>query len=191
MTIVEPLLISVGLSMDAFAVAVSKGLGMRRRDDAQAIAIAVTFGVFQGGMALLGWLLGSRLLAYISAVDHWIAFGLLSVVGGRMLFEAVRGDPEGEPAPDVRLSVRELLVLAVATSIDALAAGIGLALVDFDLWSLIGLIAAVTCGLSFVGVVVGHRFGLRFERPAEIAGGVILILIGLRILLEHLGLIAF
>lgn len=190
MSFVEVVLIAVGLAMDAFAVSVGKGLAMRRLDLRQAAAIAVAFGAFQGGMPLLGWAVGTRFADLITSVDHWIAFGLLAVIGGRMLYEALWGDPDGpDTAPDAALGVRELLVLAVATSIDALAAGVGFAFLDLDIGQVVTTIAVVTCGLSFAGVLAGHRFGARFERPAEILGGTILIGIGAKILLEHLGLL--
>lgn len=190
MSIVELVLIAVGLSMDAFAVSVGKGLGMRRREHVQALALAATFGLFQGLMPLIGWLIGSQFAAVISAFDHWIAFGLLAIVGGRMLIDAFRADDDTESVAS-RLTVREILVLAVATSIDALAAGVGFAFLRLDIWTTVGLIAATTAGLSFVGVVVGHQFGSRFEKPAQVAGGLILIAIGTKILLEHLGIIAW
>nr|NLI49195.1 manganese efflux pump [Propionibacterium sp.] len=190
MSFVEVVLIAVGLAMDAFAVSVGKGLAMRRLYLRQAAAIAVAFGAFQGGMPLLGWAVGTRFADLITSVDHWIAFGLLSVIGGRMLYEALWGDPDGPDTPqDAPLGVRELLVLAVATSIDALAAGVGFAFLDLDIVQVVTAIALITGTLSFVGVLVGHRFGARSERPAEALGGLILIGIGTKILLEHVGLL--
>ena len=190
MSIVEVVLLAVGLSMDAFAVSVGKGLAMRRREHLQALALALAFGLFQGAMPLIGWFVGSRFAALISAVDHWIAFGLLAIVGARMLWDAAH--PESDPAEvavSPHLPWRELLVLAVATSIDAMAAGIGFAFLRLDIWLTVGLIAAITATLSYVGVVLGHQFGSRFERPAEVTGGLILIAIGAKILLEHLGML--
>ncbi len=190
MSWVEIALLAVGLSMDAFAVSVGKGLAMRRLNLGQASALALAFGFFQGFMPLIGWLVGSRFAELITAFDHWIAFGLLALIGGKMLWEAVWGDPDGPETPaDARLPLRELLVLAVATSIDALAAGVGFAFLDLNIWLTVATIAVITGALSFVGVAVGHRFGAAFERPAEFVGGVILIGIGAKILLEHLGIL--
>lgn len=191
MSWVEIVLIAVGLSMDAFAVAIGKGLAMKRREHLQALAIALAFGLFQGGMPLIGWLVGSQFTGIITEIDHWIAFVLLAIVGGKMLFEAFEDEPDGSDAPTgARLRFKELLVLAVATSIDALAAGISFAFFHLDIWRTVGLIAIITATLSYIGVVAGHVLGSRLERPAEIAGGVILIGIGLKILLEHLGFLA-
>jgi len=176
------LLIAIGVSADAFAVALGKGLGMRRLNYRHAVIIALTFGVFQAVMPLIGWLVGTQLEQYITAIDHWIAFGLLSLVGAKMLWEAFGKD---EPADD-SLRVRELLVLAIATSIDALAVGISFAFLAVDIVPAVLLIGAITTVLTFAGVLLGHRAGVRFKKPAEIAGGVVLILIGTNILFEHL-----
>ncbi len=188
MSIVEIVLIALGLSMDAFAVSVGRGLAMRRTDLKQAAALAFTFGLFQGVMPVIGWAVGTQLAALIAAVDHWIAFVLLALIGGKMIQGAFTGGAgAAEPAANDRLQLRTLLVLGVATSIDALAAGIGFAFLGLDIWTAAGLIAGITCTLSFVGVLIGRRFGAWAERPAQIAGGLILIVIGLRILLSHLG----
>ena len=187
---VDLVLIAVGLSMDAFAVSLCKGLGMRRINYAHALSIALAFGVFQGVMPLIGWLLGTQFEAYITPVDHWVAFALLGYIGGKMLWDALREPAHAQACPaDSRLDVRELLVLALATSIDALAVGITFAFLGVDIVSSALLIACITFSLSFAGVVVGNRFGNRFERKAQVAGGVVLILIGLKILLEHLGIL--
>lgn len=180
------LLIAVGVSADAFAVALGKGLHMRRFSLRNAIVIAVTFGAFQALMPLIGWLLGSAFASYIQDVDHWIAFGLLALIGGKMLYEAFSAKEDTDEDTD-RLPLRELLLLAVATSIDALAVGVTLAFLPVSIGGAIALIGVTTAVLTFVGVLVGRRVGSRFGKPAEIAGGVILILIGLNILLEHLG----
>lgn len=181
-------LIALGVSADAFAVALGKGLHMKRFDVRHAIVIALTFGVFQALMPLLGWLLGSAFAQYIAAFDHWVAFGLLALIGGKMLWEAFSGHEDTEQDTD-RLPVRQLLVLAVATSIDALAVGVTLAFLPVSIGGAVLLIGITTAVLSFVGVVVGRRVGARFGKPAEIAGGVVLILIGLNIVLEHTGVI--
>lgn len=188
MSLLTLFLVSLGVSADAFAVALGKGLQMRRLCVGDALAIAVTFGVFQALMPLLGWLLGTSLRDYITEIDHWIAFGLLAAIGGKMLWEAFQADEEGE-ASDLGLPLSELLLLGVATSIDALAVGISLAFLEVSIVGAVVAIGVITFAVSLAGVVIGHRAGVRFRRPAEIAGGLILILIGLRILLTHLGIL--
>ena len=184
----ELLLIAVGLSMDAFAVSVCKGLGMRRLNLRVALVLAFLFGVFQAGMPVIGWLLGSQFLWLIEPVDHWIAFGLLGFIGGKMILDAVRGEQEDDGGTVDRVAWGEFLMLAVATSIDALAVGISFAALSVEIVPSVALIGIVTFALSLVGVMVGHVFGSRFERPAQLAGGVVLVLIGVKVLLEHLGL---
>ena len=184
MGIVELLLTAIGLSMDAFAVSVCKGLGMRKMRYGQALVIGLYFGVFQALMPLLGWLLGTSFSRYIQAFDHWIAFVLLAFIGGKMIAEAVR--PEDENVEIDKMDHKELFMLAIATSIDALAVGIAFACLDVQIWSSVSIIGCVTLVLSFCGVWIGNRFGNRFEKKAEIAGGVVLILIGVKILLDHL-----
>ena len=185
MGIFELLLVAGGLAMDAFAVSVAKGLGMARLRWDHAFIIALAFGLFQAFMPLLGWLLGSTFQGYIEPVDHWIAFGLLAAIGAKMIWDAFH--EEAAPAADEeRLNYKELLLLAIATSIDALAVGVSFGLLSVNIWVAILVIGVVTFGLSLVGVVIGHRFSLRFERAATLAGGIVLIIIGLRILLEHL-----
>lgn len=202
MSVPALLLIAFGVSADAFAVAVGKGLKMRRFDAGTAAVIAVAFGLAQALMPLLGWLLGSQLENLITGVDHWVAFGLLALVGGKMLREALTADRDDLEAQieaaspvtsgtETRMLVepRQLLVLAVATSIDALAVGISLALVDVNILAAVALIGAVTCVLSFAGVAVGQRAGAQLRGRAEVAGGLILIGIGLKILLDGLGVV--
>lgn len=193
MGFVEVFLIGVGLSMDAFAVAVCKGLCMKRLDARQTLVIALFFGGFQALMPLLGWALGRQFESYITAVDHWIAFVLLAVIGGKMLWEAFHDDDAADecPADGYRLDLKELTMLAVATSIDALAVGITFAFLQVDIAPSVAMIGVTTFVLSAVGVAAGHFFGARFEKPASIAGGVVLVLIGCKILLEHLGVISF
>lgn len=191
MGFLELFLIAVGLSMDAFAVSVCKGLGMKRLNMRQAAVIALFFGAFQGLMPVIGWALGTQFERYITPVDHWIAFVLLALIGGKMLWEALRGGDDELACPvDQKLDFKELVMLAVATSIDALAVGITFAFLRVDIVASAGLIGVTTFALSLVGVAVGHRFGARYEKAATIAGGVVLILIGLKILLEHLGVLA-
>ena len=178
--------------MDAFAVSVCKGLGMSRLNMRQAVVISLFFGGFQALMPLVGWALGSQLADLITPIDHWIAFALLAFVGGKMLWDAFHEDDgEDGEAKDAKLDLKELLMLAIATSIDALAVGITFAFLQVAIVPSVIIIGVTTFVLSFVGVALGHFFGARFEKPATIAGGVVLILIGVKILLEHLGVIAF
>lgn len=184
---IELLLTAVGLSMDAFAVSVCKGLGMRKMRYDRALVIGLYFGVFQAIMPLLGWLLGTSFSRYIQAFDHWIAFILLAFIGGKMLWDVFHEkEEETTEKVDARLDHKELFMLAIATSIDALAVGIAFACLDVQIWSSISIIGCVTLVLSFCGVWIGNRFGNCFEKKAEIAGGLVLILIGVKILVEHL-----
>lgn len=183
------LLTALGLSMDAFAVSLCKGLRMPRLSWKNALIIGLFFGVFQAAMPLIGWLLGSQFERYITSVDHWIVFALLAFVGGKMIYEAVK-DKDEDGACDASLNLKELVVLAFATSIDALAVGISFAFLQVRILPAVLTIGAITCGLSVVGVAIGHRFGARYQKYATFAGGGILILIGLKILLEHLGVFA-
>ncbi len=194
MSTVTLLIIALGVSADAFAVAVGKGLSMPRLHLRTAASIAIAFGLAQALMPLFGWLLGTQLEQFITPVDHWVAFGLLALVGGRMLREALRsedlpGEGTGSSNVVMLVSPRELLVLAVATSIDALAVGISLALVEVNIVAAVILIGAVTCALSLAGVALGQRAGARFRGPAEIAGGLVLIGMGVKILLDGLGVL--
>lgn len=190
MGIVELLLIAVGLSMDAFAVSICRGLGMKRLNLRTAGVLALFFGGFQALMPLLGWALGTQFMWLIEPVDHWVAFVLLAFIGGKMLWEAFHEDDEACDCEDTSgINLREFLVLAIATSIDALAAGISFAALSVDIAPTVALIGVITFVLSFVGVAVGHFFGARYEKPASVVGGVVLILIGLKVLLEHLGVL--
>ncbi|WP_301843777.1 manganese efflux pump MntP family protein [uncultured Ruminococcus sp.] len=187
MGIVELLLTAIALSMDAFAVSVCKGLGMRRMRYDQALVISLYFGVFQALMPLIGWLLGTSFSRYIQAFDHWIAFVLLAFLGGKMLWDVFHEKEDGEQeSAERRLDHRELFMLAIATSIDALAVGIAFACLDVNIWSSVSIIGVTTLVISFAGVWIGNRFGNRFQKKAEIAGGLVLILIGVKILAEHL-----
>lgn len=193
MGIAELILLSVGLAMDAFAVSICKGLNMTKINYKHAGIIALFFGVFQAVMPLIGYGLGTRFAKYIESVDHWVAFGLLVFIGGQMILEAVKGEEE-EDADEGgdKLDIKQLFILAIATSIDALAVGITFALLDgVSIWFSVAIIGAITFIISFVGVVIGNRFGNKYEKKAELAGGIILVLIGLKILLEHLGMINF
>ncbi|MCM1330082.1 MAG: manganese efflux pump MntP family protein [Ruminococcus sp.] len=191
MGFLELFLIGVGLSADAFSVSVCKGLNMRRLNLKHAYVIALFFGVFQAVMPLIGYLLGTGFSEYIERFDHWIAFVLLAFIGGKMAVEAVREkDGEEDEKTDV-LKIGELFVLAIATSIDALAVGITFAFLKVQILPSVLLIGATTFALSLGGVLLGNRFGAKYKSKAEIAGGVILVLIGVKILLEHLGIINF
>jgi putative Mn2+ efflux pump MntP len=188
--LLELFLTGVGLSMDAFAVAICKGLSMKRVDYRASLIIALFFGGFQALMPLIGWAAGIQFASYITSIDHWIAFALLAFIGGKMLWDAFHED-DGEDSGEFKLDYRELLTLAIATSIDALAVGITFAFLQVDIVVACSIIGVTTFVLSFAGVSVGNAFGSRFERPSTIAGGIVLILIGVKILLEHLGIISF
>ncbi len=185
MTIWEMLLLAAGLSMDAFAVSICKGLAVSRARWRDALAAGLWFGGFQALMPLLGWLLASRFADAITAYDHWIAFILLGWLGGKMIYDALRR--EEKPA-DPSFGPRAMLPLALATSIDALAVGVSLAFLSANVWPVVGLAGGITCLLSVAGVKLGRLIGRRFESRAQLAGGAVLILIGVRILLQHLGI---
>lgn len=189
MGFLELFFIAVGLSADAFSVSVCKGLNMRKLNLKHAYIIALFFGVFQAAMPLLGYLLGTGFSEYIESFDHWIAFGLLAFIGGKMVIEALSEKDDGEEKKTDTLSIGELVVLAIATSIDALAVGITFAFLKVNVLPSVLLIGVTTFALSLGGVLLGNRFGAKYKTKAEIAGGVILILIGLKILLEHLGIL--
>ncbi len=188
MSILELFLVAVGLSMDAFAVAVCKGLASGKVRARHMLIPGAWFGVFQALMPLIGYFLGSRFEKYIVSVDHWIAFVLLAGIGANMLREA-RKDGAGEE--DASLAVKVMLPLALATSIDALAVGITFGFLQVRILPAVLFIGTVTFLLSAAGVKVGSIFGERWRKSAQIAGGVILILLGVKILLEHLGIIGF
>lgn len=191
MGFVELFAIAVGLSMDAFAVSVCKGLGMHRFNARVAFVLALLFGGFQAFMPLIGWALGSQFLWLIAPVDHWIAFLLLAFIGGKMLFDAIRGGEEEETGTVDHIAWGEFFMLAIATSIDALAVGISFAALSVDIVPSVIVIGITTFVLSLVGVGVGMKFGSRYERGAQIVGGVVLVLIGVKVLLEHLGFLPF
>lgn len=183
MSFVELFLIAVGLSMDAFAVSICKGLSMQKLNLRHALIIGAYFGGFQALMPLAGYLLGVRFQNAITAYDHWIAFILLAVIGGNMIKEAL---DEEEESCDASVAFRDMLLLAVATSIDALAVGVTFAFLRVQIIPAITFIGCTTFVLSVAGVKVGTVFGARYKSRAELTGGLILILIGLKILIEHL-----
>ena len=189
MSISELFLIAVGLSMDAFAVSICKGLATKKVGVKHMLIVGLWFGGFQALMPLIGYFLGSTFEEYITRFDHWVAFVLLALIGGNMIREAL--SKEEEKAND-SLKVREMFTLAVATSIDALAVGITFALLPgVKIGAAVSFIGVTTFIISAVGIKVGNVFGAKYKSKAELAGGVILILIGLKILLEHLGVINF
>ena len=192
MSYFEIFMIGVGLSMDAFAVAICKGLAMPKLNKAQTLIIALFFGGFQALMPFIGWLLGKQFESYITSFDHWIAFILLAIIGGKMILDVIKGkDDEEEEAvgTGLKLDIKELFMLAIATSIDALAVGISFAFMQVNIVPAITLIGCTTFCISAFGVFVGHKFGSKYEDKATLVGGAILILIGLKILLEHLGIL--
>lgn len=187
MGFVDILLLGIGLSMDAFAVSVCKGLAVRRADAKTALVCGAWFGFFQALMPLIGYYLGRVFADAIEAVDHWVAFGLLVIVGGNMIKEALDKSEE-QSTPD--LSFKAMLPLAVATSIDALAVGISLAMAaEVSIFTSVAVIGVTTFLLSAVGVTIGGVFGSKFEKKAEFLGGAVLILLGFKILLESLGIL--
>lgn len=188
MGLVEIILIAVSLAMDAFAVSICKGLSMKKMDWKKAIIIGLYFGLFQGGMPLIGYLLGVGFEESIKFIDHWIAFGLLAFIGGNMIKEALSKKEEDDEVDD-KVDFKTMVVLAVATSIDALAVGVTFAFLEVNIILAVSLIAIITFVLSCIGVKLGNVFGDKYEKKAELAGGIVLILIGLKILLEHLGIL--
>lgn len=195
MGLAELVLLAVGLSMDAFAVSICKGLGMKKINLKVAVVLGLFFGGFQAGMPVIGWALGSQFMGIIGPIDHWIAFILLAFIGGKMLWEAFTEDEdededEGDGKDAEKIDLGEYLILAIATSIDALAVGISFAALSVDIMPAVSLIGITTFIFSVAGVAIGHTFGARYEKPATIVGGVVLIFIGLKILLEHLGILA-
>ena len=193
MTFIELFLIGVGLSMDAFAAAICQGLSMTRIKWGHALTVGLYFGGFQALMPFIGWMLGSQFADRIQQYDHWIAFILLVLIGGNMIREALSGDEEdaAQAETDLRLDHKELFLMAIATSIDALAIGVTFAFLETAILPAIGIIGCTTFCISVAGVAVGCWFGARYKKRAEITGGAILVLLGIKILLEHLGILAF
>ena len=188
MTILELFILAVGLSMDAFAVAVCKGLAIGKINMKHALIVGLWFGGFQALMPLIGYLLGSSFAEYIAAVDHWIAMILLALIGVNMVRESRDKDPEHA---DPSLGFKTMLVMAVATSIDALAVGVTFAFLEVRILPAVSFIGVVTFLLSALGVKIGSIFGTKYKSKAELTGGIILILLGLKIFLEHMGYLPF
>ena len=191
MTFGELFLLGVGLSMDAFAVSICKGLAMKKATFKASMTCGVWFGGFQALMPTIGFFLGTLFADAIQAIDHWVAFVLLAIIGGNMLKEAFSSECDCCEGQDADLSFKTMFLMAVATSIDALAVGISLAMAgNVNIWLAAAFIGVCTCAFSAAGVQIGNIFGSRFEKKAQMAGGFILVIIGLNILLEHLGVMA-
>ena len=190
MNFIEIWLIDIGLSMDAFSVSVCKGLTTKKFSWRMALICGLWFGGFQALMPLFGYFLGAQFQELIESYDHWIAFGLLFLIGANMIREAVWGDKEADES-NGSLDFKTMLLLAIATSIDALAVGVSFACIQVNIWIAIALIGVTTFLFSVLGVKIGNVFGSKYEKSAGIIGGIILILIGLKILLEHLGFLTF
>ena len=187
MDFVTLFLIAVGLSMDAFAVSICKGLSLGKTPFGKCAIVGLWFGGFQALMPIIGYLLGSSFAHVVSSVDHWIAFALLLLIGLNMIRETLWGDDEGH---DSDFGARKMFVMAIATSIDALTIGITLAFLNVNIWVAAAVIGIITFALSAIGVHLGSRFGAKVGSKAGILGGVVLICLGIKILLEHLGVIA-
>ncbi len=183
MGIIELILLSIGLAMDAFAVSICKGISMKRMNWRKALIIGMYFGGFQALMPVIGYFLGTAFESIITNIDHWVAFILLGIIGGNMIKEAF--EDESENCND-DVGFKTMIMLAIATSIDALAVGITFAFLKVNLIAAISMIGVITFVLSIIGTKIGNRFGDKYESKAELVGGVILVLLGIKILLEHL-----
>ncbi|PWL46813.1 MAG: hypothetical protein DBY39_05880 [Clostridiales bacterium] len=180
------LILAIGVSMDAFAVSICKGLAMKQIKFKYMLIVGLWFGGFQALMPLIGYFLGIQFETYITAYDHWIAFILLALIGGNMIKEALSNEEE---TADASLAVKIMLILAIATSIDALALGVTFAFLQVNIWEAVSFIGVVTFLFSVAGLKIGNVFGTKYKSKAEFVGGVILILLGIKILLEHLGIL--
>ena len=188
MNIFELFLIAIGLSMDAFAVAICNGLTLKKVTIKNSLIIGLYFGIFQALMPLIGYIVGSQFSDMIVNIDHWIAFILLGIIGGKMIMDSLEKDCS-ENEEETSLKFSKMLPLAIATSIDALAVGVSFAFLKVEIISSISLIGITTLVISMIGVKIGNVFGTKFKSKAEFVGGVILVLIGLKILLEHTGIL--
>ena len=186
MSLIELFLIAVGLSMDAFAVSICKGLSVRKAEPRHSLSVGAYFGGFQALMPAIGYVLGRQFESLITSVDHWIAFVLLGIIGGNMIREALKGDAE---EMDDSFTFRTMLPLAIATSIDALAMGVTFAFLQVQIVPAVLFIGVITFVLSAIGLKVGNVFGAKYKSRAELFGGVVLVLMGIKILLEHLGIL--
>lgn len=185
MTIFDLMLLAIGVSMDAFAVSIAKGLATQRLRPAHYGSVALWFGGFQALMPLLGYYVGSHFASIVENFDHWIAFALLALMGVKMIYDTLQGDDE-EDVVGADFRFKTMLVMAVATSIDALAVGVSLAFLKVNIWWAVLFIGVTTGMFSALGLHIGNLFGTRYKRGAELMGGVVLVLIGARILIEHL-----
>ncbi len=183
MTIIELILLAAGLAMDAFAVSICKGLSVRKYSKKQSVIAGLYFGGFQAGMPVIGWLLGKQFENLIKGVDHWIAFVLLALIGANMIRESLKKDDEDLNSS---FSPKTMLPLAVATSIDALAVGVTFAFLDVQIAPAVSVIGVITFAFSAAGVKIGNVFGAKYKSKAELAGGIVLVCIGIKILIEHL-----
>lgn len=189
MGILELFILAIGLAMDAFAVSICKGLAMKKAGLKEGLIVGLWFGGFQALMPLVGYLLGSAFKEYIVNVDHWIAFVLLALIGGLMIKESFSKEDE---EADGSLCFKTMLVMAIATSIDAMAIGVSFGMLpNVNIWVAITFIGVITMALCMVGVKIGNVFGAKYKSKAELAGGIILVLLGVKILLEHLGILNF
>ncbi|MGN1020216.1 MAG: manganese efflux pump MntP family protein [Aristaeellaceae bacterium] len=186
MSLIELFLIAVGLSMDAFAVSICKGLSVPRAEVKHSLTVGAYFGGFQALMPAIGYVLGRQFESLITSVDHWIAFVLLGIIGGNMIREAIKGEQE---ELDDSFTFRTMLPLAIATSIDALAMGVTFAFLQVQIVPAVLFIGVTTFVLSAIGLKVGNVFGAKYKSRAELFGGVVLVLMGIKILLEHLGIL--
>ncbi len=184
MEILTILLIAIGLSFDTFAVSISSGLILRKIDFVNASKIAITLAVFQAVMPLIGWLLGTGVKEYVESFDHWVAFGILGLLGGKMIYESFISDP-GDRSFNP-LDIKVMIGMAIATSIDALVVGFSFALLDYKIMISVAIIGSVTYIVAMLGMLFGKKIGSRLGRQMEMLGGVMLILIGLKILVQHL-----
>jgi len=189
MGIAELIILAIGLAMDAFAVSICKGLAMKKSGIKECLIVGIWFGGFQALMPLIGYFLGKSFEKYITAIDHWIAFVLLALIGAMMIKESFSKE---ENEADASLSPKTMVVMAIATSIDALAIGISFGVLpDVNITAAISFIGIITLALCMVGVKIGNIFGAKYKSKAELAGGIILVLLGTKILLEHLGILNF
>lgn len=193
MTLWELLLIAVGLSMDAFAVAICKGLSLKKITWKEALTVGLYFGGFQAAMPIIGYFIGTGFSSFIQKWDHWIAFILLGIIGFKMIIESLKKSCDISKSNNVAksLSLKRMLPLAIGTSIDALAVGVTFAFLSVNIIPAVSFIGIITLILSFGGVYIGNYFGCKFKSKAELAGGIILVLMGTKILLNHLEIISF
>ncbi|MCL2295773.1 MAG: manganese efflux pump MntP family protein [Methanomassiliicoccaceae archaeon] len=180
------ILVAIALAMDAFAVAICNGITLKKVKIGHALAFGLMFGGMQAVMPIIGFFLGSLFRGYIEFIDHWVAFALLALIGGKMLLETFRAEEADDKVTEQMISLGALFILGIATSIDALAVGINISLMSWDIWVSALTIGAITFILSFAGVFTGKKLGMRFQKNAGRLGGIILIAIGVKILLDHL-----